>query len=156
MVQAFPEATRYILVNLSDRDPIKIASIMQDFTTGMLRVYCSERSFVWSPVKEIILKTDNRSAEESALSSAISRYRNDTVAFGGAIQVVPVFLQSWVSFSTLSSDSMLRHDSFVHSLIIKKSHALNVLFDRLHRAPKSKQHGRKEVEALKSICSVPK
>lgn len=94
MVQAFPEATRYLLMNLSDWNPIKIASNMQDFTTGMLRVYCSERSYVWSPVKEIILKTDDRSAEESALSSAISRYCDDTVAFGGVIQVVPVFLQS--------------------------------------------------------------
>lgn len=138
MVQAFPEATRYLLMNLSDWSAIKIASIMQDFTTGMLRVYCSERSYVWSPVKETILKTDDHSAEESALSSAISRYCDDTVAFGEAIQVVPVFLQSWVSFSTLSSDSMLRHDSLVHSLIVKKGRALNVLFDRLHRATKSK------------------
>ena len=103
----------------------------------------------------MILKTDDRSGEEPAFSSAMSRYCDDTVVFGGAIQVLPVFLQSWVYFSTFSSDFMLRQDSFVHSLIIKKGRALDVLFDRLHRAAESKQDGWKEDKALKSVCSVP-
>ena len=82
----------------------------------------------------------------------MSRYYDDTVACMGALQIVPVFAQSRVFLLIDNSfDFLLNLGSFVHSIITKKGHALNVLFERLHRAADSNHDGWKEDAVLKSV-----
>lgn len=98
----------------------------------------------------LFLETDESSGEEPGFLSAMSRYYDDTVACMGALQIVPVFAQSQVFLLDSPADSLLNLGSFVHSIITKKGRALNVLFERLHRAADS-QDGWKEDGVLKSV-----
>ncbi|KAL8762520.1 MAG: hypothetical protein Q9184_001480 [Pyrenodesmia sp. 2 TL-2023] len=63
----------------------------------------------------------------------MSRYYDDTVRLMGALQIIPKFMQH-----------------FVHSIITNKGHALNTLFERLHRAVDVEHADWEEKETLKS------